>query len=405
MNIRLLAIVPATLLVLSACGSSAEDSSGDLSGAPLVIGAQALLKGPAAYPQSKNGLEAAVAYINREQNGIGGRPLKLEICGTDGSPESAISCANSFVEKGVPLVIDAFDQSIGAGLPIFASAGIPVVGTLPGTPAADAAKFGQAFYFTGPTAINALGTISLMSKLGAERVSLAITDSPASHGFMDTVLKPVGDALGVKVDAQYAPNTGANLEVLAATQLATKPDVAGVVALPEDSCTGLFRALRGQGFDGKIFGGGCSKFIDELGDDAAGSIIQTRLWVSGSKDAAPKRVAQDLDNFSKAMEAAGVGDDLSARALYAFAGVVNTAKVISGIVGEITPQSATKAFSTIVDFDSFAGPTITCDGKQWPGSAPACSKQALFLEVTKDGALEPVDKGGYADLDPSALGG
>ena len=405
MNIRLLAAVPATLLVLSACSSSTDQDSGELSGSPVVIGAQALLKGPAAYPQSKNGLEAAVEYINREHNGIGGRPLKLELCGTDGSPESAVSCANTFVEKGVPLVIDAFDQSIGAGLPIFASAGIPVVGTVPGAPALDTAKFGEAFYFTGPTAINALGTISLMSKLGADRVSLAITESPASHGFMDDVLKPVGDALGVKLDAQYAPNTGANLEVLAATQLATKPDVAGVVALPEDSCTALFRALRGQGYDGKIFGGGCSKFIDELGADAAESIIQTRLWVSGSSESAPERVADDLKEFGKAMEAAGVGDDLSARALYAFAGVVNTVDAISGIKGDLTPESATEAFATIAGFDSFAGPTITCDGKQWPGSAPACSKQALFLEVTKDGALEPVDKGGYADLDPSALGG
>ena len=62
--------------------------------------------------------------------GIGGRPIEVDVCEGDGSPETAINCANGFVSNNVPIVIDAVDQSMGAAVPILGSANIPIVGTL-----------------------------------------------------------------------------------------------------------------------------------------------------------------------------------------------------------------------------------------------------------------------------------
>src|SRR5699024_174863 len=128
-----LAVVAAP--ALSACSSSGGDEATGTgpTGTPIVIGAQAPIKGATAYPQTAYGLEAGVQYVNEVLGGIGGRPLEVDVCGGDGSPETAIGCANGFVSKDVPLVIDAVDQSMGAAVPILGSAGIPIVGTLAGS--------------------------------------------------------------------------------------------------------------------------------------------------------------------------------------------------------------------------------------------------------------------------------
>jgi branched-chain amino acid transport system substrate-binding protein len=351
-----------------------------------------------AYPQNTYGAEAAEDYINNELGGIGGRPIKLDVCSGDGTPETGVKCANDFVAADVPVVFDAYDgTSMGAMTPILKSAAIPIVGTLAGQGVAESADYGTAFYFSGPLETSALGMVTVLSKLDLKKASLAVTDAPSSHGYVDDLVRPMGDKLGVDVSAVYAKVDNLNFQVLASTELSDKPDVAGVIALPEDGCTGLFSALRQSGFDGTIFAGSCSQFIDELGEDAAGAIVQPRLWVPGSYEHAPK------DAFADSMKAVGYEDEQSARSLYSFAGVVNLAKILGEIDGEITNASVTEAMKGLKDFQTFAGPKVTCDGKQWPTRPGACSKQAIFFEVQDDGTLKPTGgSDGYTELDPAA---
>jgi branched-chain amino acid transport system substrate-binding protein len=287
---------------------------------------------------------------------------------------------------------------------VLAAAKIPVIGTLSGGGAADSAPYGQSFYLTGPTSVSALGSMSVLESLGKKKVTLAVNETPTSHQYVDGLIKPIADGLGIDFTVQYPPATGANFSVVAATQLSEKPDAAGVIALPEDGCTGLFQALRQQGFTGTIFAGSCSQFITDMGAQAAGAIVQPRLWVPLSKDSAPAEVQTQLDDFAKAMDQVGYGDQLSARSLYAFAGVVNMANVMKGMGDtEITSQSITTAMEGLKDFPTFAGQDVTCDGQQWPGYASACSHKAIFFEVQKDGTLAPVNKEGYTELDPSLV--
>ncbi|WP_052060034.1 ABC transporter substrate-binding protein [Rhodococcoides fascians] len=401
------ALIGIAALALSACSSQSaaetELEGVKASGEPIVIGAQAPTKGGAAYPQTGFGLEAGVKYVNEVLGGIGGRPIELDICAGDGSPETAINCANGFVSKGVPLVIDAYDQSIGAAIPILGAANIPVVGTLSGGAIADQAEYGKTFYLTGPTEVSAVGSMSVLDGLGKTKVALAVNETPSSHTYVDTLIKPIAGALGMSMEAQYPPASGANFNVVAATQLSDDPDATGVISLPEDACTGLFQALRQQGYRGTIFAGSCSQFIDTMGPQAAGAIVQPRLWVPLSKDAAPQEVQEQLDDYTAAMDAVGRGEELSARSLYSFAGVVNVANILTAAGGDITAASVTEAMKNVKDFPTFAGPTVTCDGQQWPGIESACSKQAIFFEVQEDGTLAPVNEGGYTELDPSLV--
>lgn len=395
---------------LSACeaapsGPGADFGTENPTGEPIVLGVMAPTTGATAYPDTAYGAEGAAHYVNKVLGGVGGRPIELDICEGDGSPEHAINCANGFVSKKVAAVIDAYEPALQGALPVLGAAGIPLIGTLAGTGTADRVEYGKAFYYTGPTEVSALGSLSMLDSLGVKKAALAVTEAPASHTYVDTIIRPIAAELGIDVAIQYPPGNGANFSVLAATQLADGPDSTGVIALPEDSCTELFKAIRQQGFTGTFFAGSCSKFINELGGQAEGAATQPRLWVYAARGHAPDGVAQQLDDFQKSMEATGRGDQLSTRAIYAFAGVVNTANAIATIDGDVTAATVTEAMKALKDFPTFAGPTVTCDGKTWPGLPTACSKQAIFFEVQADGTLKSVKDDGYVDLDLSLVPG
>ena len=413
MKNTLAATLAAAALILAACGSSSSgggdgagfDNAEKASGDPIVFGVQAPTKGATAYPQTGFGAEAAEWYVNNVMGGVNGRPIELSLCAGDGSPETAINCANKHVSDDVPFVLDAYDQAITGAVPILASAGIPIIGTLAGSGVADKAEYGQAFYFTGPTEVSALGSMSVLEGLDKERVTLAVNEAPTSHTYVDSLVRPIAESLDIDFSVQYPAATGANFNVVAATQISEDPDAAGVISLPEDGCTALFQALRQQGFDGTIFAGSCSQFIEAMGSDAAGAVVQPRLWVPLSKDNAPEQIADQLEIFEKSMEEVGYGEELSARSLYSFAGVINMVNVMETIDGDITKESIGEAMKGLVDFETFAGPTVTCDGEQWTGLPTSCSRQAIFFEVQDDGTLAPVNdsEDGYSELDPSLV--
>jgi branched-chain amino acid transport system substrate-binding protein len=395
----------ATLALAAACGSQGDSAgtSGGLTGDPVLIGVQAPMDGPAAYPQTGYGAQAAERYINEKLGGINGRPVRIQLCAGDNSPETAINCANDFVSSNVVAVLDAYDAAIGPQAPILTEAKIPIIGQLGAQGIADALPAGQAFYLSGPLETSALGSMTILNQLGKRSAALAVTEAPSSHGYVDKLIQPIAGQLGITVSPLYTPSTNMNFNVMAATELSSNPDVAGVIALPEDGCTGLIKALRQQGFDGTVFAGSCSQFISELGPEAAGSIVQPRLWVPASKQYAPPQVQAQLADFAAAMEAIDRGDQQSARSLYSFAALVDLSKIMSRIQGNITPESVTTAMTQVKDYQTFAGPTVTCDGTAWPGRPSSCSHKGIFFEVQADGSLKPLDPNGFIDLDPSKV--
>jgi branched-chain amino acid transport system substrate-binding protein len=403
------AVALVSVLAFAGCRGSGDPQASDFgtkhpTGAPVVVGVLSVTSGPAAFPDTAEGAKAAQYYVNRVLGGIKGRPLRLDICGTDGTPEKGIACANKFVAEHAAAVVDGYDSTVGAAQPVLQSAGIPLTSTIGGSGTIDSAPYGSVFTWGGPSAGAALATIKLIQLVGAKTASFAVTDSSATHTYVDDAIDPIAKKVGIDVEVQYVPSSGANYSVLAATQVSENPGISGNIVLSEDGCAALYQAVRQQGFSGPFYAGSCSEFIDKLGGQAEGVVVKPILWPYNSRDHAPARIKKQLEDFGKAMEAVGAEDELTTKALWTFAGVVNTAQAMDQISGKtIDATSTTEALKSLKDFQTFAGPVDTCDGKTWPGIPTSCTKQAILFEVQDDGTLKPLDDAGYVDLDLSLV--
>lgn len=82
---------------------------------------------------------------------------------------------------------------------LLAAAGIPLIGTLAGTGSADRVEYGKAFFYTGPTEVSTLGSLSMLHSLDVKKAALAVTDAPASHTYVDEIVRPIAKEFGTRI--------------------------------------------------------------------------------------------------------------------------------------------------------------------------------------------------------------
>ncbi|MCZ7526517.1 MAG: ABC transporter substrate-binding protein [Acidimicrobiia bacterium] len=191
------------------------------SGEPIVIGYVNQEDTPAgSFPEIREAAEAAVEYVNNELGGVGGRPLALEICTTLGTPESAASCANELVEKGVLLVAPGIDFGTEASLPVLEEAGIPYIGGVPLLTPEYLSPVSFQFIAGSASAFPAQA-VYLADEVGATKVNILYTDNPAGLAAADTFGKQVLAKKGItdvnlipeKADAaDFTPSVSAAAE-------------------------------------------------------------------------------------------------------------------------------------------------------------------------------------------------
>ena len=274
----------AVALALAGCASDDADADDEPDGAPATTAAAEELDGPpvkvgflnpvgGAVPQpgADTGATAAVDYINGQLGGINGSPLELVSCDTDTTPESATSCANTFVEEGVVAVMDGFNLSSSATLPVLTSAKIPLVGMIP-FDSVTGSKAENRVFFAAPQASFLVGAMQAFKEAGKDSIVLALVDTPSSHQTIDTLLPVLAQALDMDASGVYFSPTNPNFTALAATIAKEDPAVGGLMASPnEAACTALVQALRQQRYDGTIFTAACTDYIQAAPGDSAGS--------------------------------------------------------------------------------------------------------------------------------------
>jgi branched-chain amino acid transport system substrate-binding protein len=395
------ALVAATLVAAACSGDEGTSSGGgtDLgettatsagtaaTGEPIGIGFVNSEGGAFSVPELRVGNEVATEYINERLGGVNGRPLEVTRCDTDGSPEASIDCANQFVEAGVVAVVEGTDLGGDAMLPILTDAGIPLVGHVQFGPARmfdpNATYFGAAALAYGAAALQ------FYADEGAESVIWFLPDEPSSHAFTDTALEPTSAALGLDYTTVYYDAAAPNWAVLATTAVAESPDVSGTIAATDAQCAEMIGALRDAGYQGRILAASCVGLHDALGEDAVGVDTDADHWNPDDVDSAPEPKQAELEEYAAVMRAAGQEDLIGGNALISFADMINLSRIMATIAGPVDGAAVAGALDATADFDSYAGPTISCDGSVMPGNS-ACSTDLLFVQVQDDGSVQAV---------------
>jgi branched-chain amino acid transport system substrate-binding protein len=380
----------AALLVaaVAAGACSSGSGSGTKGDGAVVVGMVNQEDAPVgSFPEVRQAAQAAVAHVNDDLGGVNGRPLRLEVCTTTGTPESSAACANQLVAKHPVAVLGGVDLGAAASLPVFEKAAIPYVGGMPAlgeeltspnawmlAGGAVADLLGQADY--------ALGTLKV-KKVGALYVDLpGVLSTVVSAAEIVLKAKGVTDVkfVAAKADAaDFAP------PLKAAT--AAKPD-AVVVLFPAQACARVMAASRALAVTGKVFyPGACASqaVVDAAGPAADGSYFATgylpfddpspdvATWKAEAKVAKPSVLSQ-----------AG------------FAVVMDLYDLLRG--GATTPAAVTAALAGAVDHPGFMAHSYTCDRKQVSLMSAVCNSSVRLLQY-KGGRFVDVT-GGWVDGAP-----
>jgi branched-chain amino acid transport system substrate-binding protein len=397
MQMRKVALALAIALTtagLTACGSNDKKSSSSGStthagtttapagkaatGTPITVGFLNQEKGAVAFPDFGSGARVARDYLNSQLDGIGGHPLRFVECQTDGSPETSIDCANRFAEQHVAAVLEGIDFGSDATIPVLKSAGIPLVGHTAFGVAQSIAP--NAFFFGAALPAYGVAPLAVMKdQLHAKSAVYLGSDTPLIHGFVKGAIAPAAQKAGIALTSIFYPATNPNFASTLTSALAKKPDVIFTTG-SEPDCIGIVKAASTLSFQGKLFAGSCSAFIQADGKAAEGVYSSSDLWVTEAADRAPAAKAQQVATYVAQMKAhapkyvAGFAQDT-------FSSTMDLAAILKTVKGPVTPKSVTAALHATTGLDSFMGQSLTCDGKQWPGQPSACANGLIVYRV------------------------
>lgn len=397
---RACALAIAALLALAACGgdddgegddgaaagsADAAASAGD--GPTITIGYVNNEGGAVSLPEYRIGGEVAVDYINAH-GGINGTTIELVGCEADGSPEGSINCANQLIDAGVVVAYTGIDLASDAALPLYKSAGIPYVTTS----AWGTAQRNDEGSFVLHTAISAYAAAPLATfeQLGAETIAVLNDEStPAGQEFLDGVVEPIAEDLGLEVVPVAFDLTNPDYTQAVTSAMASDPD--GIMAqLDEAGCVGLVTATSTLGFDGPVMPGSCSAYIDELGEASVGTYVFQPVYSLDTRDHAPPEIQEHLDIFEAAMTDAGHEDLLDGFANVPFSGVMELASILETIDGEVTSQAVVDAFHSATTSPGFLGSDLHCGEPPVADETSACRGDYLAFEVVAGDDGTPV---------------
>jgi branched-chain amino acid transport system substrate-binding protein len=236
---------PSTTVDLSVLGTPKPAS-----GKPVVIGFGAGLGDESQAAGAKallDGAKVGVAYQNEYRGGLGGRPIELFTCDLKALPETAVDCANQYVEKGVAAVLIPVASNSGSVVPIVTGAGIPYV-SFAATSLDELASKG-AFSIAGGGA-GGLGSVALDAQQRKYKtLSHVLLDVPQLTLVAKVVGDPLFKAAGIKQEVILAPVGVADLTA----QLSTATGDAILISADGATCAAALRAYQTLGLDTPLY--------------------------------------------------------------------------------------------------------------------------------------------------------
>jgi branched-chain amino acid transport system substrate-binding protein len=203
----------------------------------------------------------------------------------------------------------------------------------------------------------------------------------------------------------YYPAANPNLTLIAATMMASKPDVAAVTHVDnEGQCTDFIRALRSAGFTKTVFATTCTGFLSQLGSQAGDVVIESDVWLPQAASFAPAQIQQNLKAAESYIHAADTKNVAGYYTYGAFSQFVSFAQALNAKKAELTNAGVIKTLLGLKNFQSFLGPKLTCNRTAWPKSA-TCINQVLSMGTQGNGTLKPIGSDGFTTVKISLLPG
>lgn len=360
------------------------------SGDPIVFGVLNLESGPVTFPEALLAEQAAVQYVNEYKGGIGGHPIKLVTCQTDGAPATSQRCANQILDQKPVAILGAADTGAPGAIPVWETAGLAYLGGIPFTPVEQNSK-NAVIFSSVSTADNAAASLFAVKTLGAKSAAVIYTSDTQGTAVAEKVIIPTFNGAGLtNVTKVSIPPTASDVSAAVATAVGANPDVIYVNA--PAACPNILNSLKSLGNTAKIIGidpctspaaiaganGGAEGlyFAAPVLDPGAGT-PETKLYVAAIQKYAPANTA--LDSI----------------AALGFQTVINVQSALAKFTtADLTKDKILAAFTTGSDHPNFLGHPYTCDGKALPGATAVCNSYQQIRQI-KDGKAVPVGNGDF----------
>ncbi|WP_163549027.1 ABC transporter substrate-binding protein [Candidatus Frankia nodulisporulans] len=356
----------------SSGGASTGASSGTLTGTPITLGFVTVENSAlGSYPETRRAAQAAVDRANSALDGVGGHPLRLVTCATDGSPESSQNCANQLVAEKPLAVVGGIDFGTQAAMPIYESAHIPYVTGSPQLSGELNSK--NAFALSGGTVSELLGITEYLTATKHIRSAHALyVDLPgllsaAIQGSQNILHKKgVTDVklIAEKADAaDFAP---------AVTQAAAGNPDAIIVVFQAAACARIAQAAAALNVRSDMyFVGTCAS---PAVPRAAGGKTDNLYFASSYLPVPASGGDADMAAFRSAVPDA----DRTSASQGAFSTVLNLRALLAKLPAPSAATLTTALKATVNEPNVMAHP-YTCDGKQIEIFPAVCDTSVRLL--------------------------
>ena len=335
---------------------------GKATGAPITVGLINQEGGQVSDPEVRVAIESAFKYINAEQSGIGGRPLKLKVCNIVSAEEQGQKCAqqmlndpsvDTIIQGGLNIGTQAVHQTINGKKPVFMTLANPGPDTV--------AKNSYALNPGALAAVPAFGTY-INKNLKAKNVAEISGNNAGDLQIVKLVNKAVeGGGADVKLATFPASSTDL-VSPLTAAGAQTADAVMPVVVLPP-ACISAAKSISQLAITKPVVGVGlCAtdQIKKALGDYPKWTFFLTQLSLD-----APDNTGQVAFYKNVMAKYAPKNAELSIGAPAAFGAAFSVAKILNGVgADKISPAAVSKAGK------AFTGPVLLGTPRLKFGSIP-----------------------------------
>jgi branched-chain amino acid transport system substrate-binding protein len=367
-------------------GATALGKPDKATGSPIVFGMLNLENGPVTFPQSREGAEAAIEYVNNYKGGIQGHPIELVECATDGQPATSTRCANQIVEKNPLLILGGADTGAAGAFPVYERKHLAYVGGLPLTPVESNAKNGSIFISVS-VGDNIAMVAYAKDELGLKS-GVVLQTGDTQGKYSGEIISSAMEGAGMSTKVITVSPTASDLSAPAAEAVSSGAEF--IYIETPNECAAMMKALESVGNTATVAAvGTCSapSQIEAAGPAAEGVYFPepTELLSSESEDAAITNAA--FEEFASAeMPRESI-------AIAGFGAIMN----ISEVLGEApaadleNPAKIQSLFSAGSEHPNWMAHPFTCDRKQVPSQEAVCNGYQQINKVN-GGQFETVSK-------------